>query len=146
MRKDITTLCERYYRELERFLLRRVHSTDADGLPGPRNDVIRRGGDETGERHVEEGTVLWDSEMGAVISFRRWGTRDASNPMVGSIHRRLCARRGGTRQSWRRDVQPTPLLSILAVTRRLKRPRDHVLIYAGLHICRFAPEAVGMYI
>ena len=28
MWKDITTLCERYYRELERFLLRRVHSPD----------------------------------------------------------------------------------------------------------------------
>jgi RNA polymerase sigma factor (sigma-70 family) len=28
MWKDVTTLCERYYRELERFLLRRVHSPD----------------------------------------------------------------------------------------------------------------------
>lgn len=28
MWKDITTLCERYYRDLQRFLLRRVHSAD----------------------------------------------------------------------------------------------------------------------
>jgi len=28
MWKDITTLCERYYRDLQRFLLRRVHSPD----------------------------------------------------------------------------------------------------------------------
>ena len=46
MWKDITTLCEGYYRELERFLLRRVHSPDIDGLPGPSDDVIRRGEDE----------------------------------------------------------------------------------------------------
>jgi hypothetical protein len=46
MWKDITTLCERYYRELERFLLRRVHSPDIDDLPGPRNDVIRGREDE----------------------------------------------------------------------------------------------------
>jgi hypothetical protein len=108
MWKDIATLCERYDRELERFFLRRAHSPDTDGLPGLRNDVIRRRGDEAGERHGEEGTGLWDAEMGAVISYQRSGTRDASNPMGGSLRRRFCARRGATRRSWRRDVQPPP--------------------------------------
>jgi hypothetical protein len=43
--QDITTLCERCYRELERFLMRRVRSPDTDTLPGPGDDVIRRRGD-----------------------------------------------------------------------------------------------------
>jgi hypothetical protein len=64
MWKDITTLCERYYRELERFLLRRVHSPDTDALPGPGNDVIRRRGDE------ERGNATW--KRGRCFGIPKW--------------------------------------------------------------------------